>query len=81
MAGVAPKSLRTDGKFDLSQHLQKILQTRGWGLAPASEDLGSLRMHSHCAGADAPSFAIQALAIPHVLEAASELDPHMAFST
>ncbi len=53
-----PRPLRTTGKFDLNEHVKKVLKSRGWGAAAAPSRLGPLTVQSHCSGADAPSYAL-----------------------
>ena len=55
-------------------HLQDVLAKAGWMVKTRAP----LRVQSHCAGADAPCFALNALRVPYVLEAASESDPGVA---
>ena len=63
--------MRTSGKLDVADRMKKVLEHRGWKVAP---DAQPFRFQSHCSGADAPSYGMQALGVPFELEAASEND-------
>jgi site-specific DNA-cytosine methylase len=56
-------------EFDLAEYVRRTLDKAGWEV-----DVGVVPMavHSHCAGADAPIFALRALGIPFEETLASE---------
>jgi hypothetical protein len=61
--------------FELSDHLAWTLGEAGLQVNAKAEPL---EYHSHCAGADAISFTLQAMGVPNSLLVASEIDPAAA---
>jgi site-specific DNA-cytosine methylase len=58
--------------FELSDHLSWMLSKAGFQV---SKRAAPLEYHSHCVGADAMSFTLQALGVPSKMLVASEIEP------
>ena len=62
----------TDETFDIKKFATDLMNAEGLSVAKKTQPL---RMHSHCAGIDAPVWGLRLLGVPLKLLLASELDP------
>ena len=69
------ETMHTSGKLDVADRMRRVMEHRQWRVA---QGVQPFRFHSHCAGADAPTYALKALGVPFELAAASEIDSAVA---